>query len=112
MDVTELKVNSYESMPYCYLITAYTMQCNAHIKESRLDPAYEVLGKALSAAGDMYSWVKAHTTDKQILEDYKFFAEHVPHWAYKFSDQFDSESNAFIQDKRFKAAQEKIQQIL
>ena len=34
-----LDVNSYEKMPYCYLITAYTMQCNMYLLNNDYDAA-------------------------------------------------------------------------
>ena len=40
LDATTLAVNSYEKMPYCYLITAYTMMCKMHLLNSDYDAAY------------------------------------------------------------------------
>ena len=101
-DITALKVNDYESVPYCYLITAYTMKCNYFINEGNLDQAFESLYSAVATASEMYEWVKKQTTDEQVLEDYKFFKENVPCWAYRFSKNFDSDDNIFTQDIRYK----------
>ena len=72
LDATTLAVNSYEKMPYCYLITAYTMMCKMHLLNSDYDAAYTALGKAAKTACKMYAWVKEKTTDKEIWADYKF----------------------------------------
>ena len=102
LNVTELKVNDYESMPYCYLITAYTAKCNHFIKSGDMELAYEALNNAVDTATEMFAWVNKHTTDQQVIEDYKFFKENVPYWAYRFSKQFDSDDNTFTRDERFK----------
>lgn len=112
MDITELKVNDYLNMPYGYLITAYTMQSNKYLQMNDLNSAYEALEKATDVACEMYKWVKAHTNDELIIEDYRYFAAHTPHWCSSFSGLFDSEDNAFTNDERFKKCEEKIDEFL
>ena len=108
LDVTELKVNDYESMPYCYLLTAQTAKCNYYIKEGNMELAYESLDKAIDTACEMYSWVYKQTSNQQVLEDYKFFKENVPYWAFRFSKQYESDDNDFTRDERYKRAIEKL----
>jgi len=108
MDVIILGVNQYEEMPYCYYITAFTMQCNKYIKMNDYDSAYECLKKATQSACDMYAWVKEHTDDKMILEDYKFFVSKTPHWAFSFSGVFDNESNKFTESQEYNSCVEAI----
>ena len=112
LDTTTLGVNSYEKMPYCYLITAYTMQCKMHLLNNDYDAAYTVLDKAAKTASEMYVWVKGKTKDKEILADYKFFAEKTPHWAYSFSGLFLSKDNDFTRSERYKNAVKKIEKVL
>ena len=112
MDATTLAVNSYEKMPYCYLITAYTMMCKIHLLNSDYDAAYTALDKATKAACEMYTWVKGKTQDKEILADYKFFAEKTPHWAFSFSGLYSSEDNDFTKSERYKKAIKEIEKVL
>ena len=112
LDATTLAVNSYEKMPYCYLITAYTMMCNMNLRYNDHDAAYTALEKATKTACAMYVWVKGKTKDKEILADYKFFAKHTPHWAFRFSDLYSSEDNDFSKSERYKNAVKEIEQAL
>ena len=112
LDVTTLAVNSYEKMPYCYLITAYTMMCKIHLLNSDYDAAYTALGKAAKTACKMYAWVKEKTTDKEIWADYKFFAEKTPHWSYSFSGLYSSKDNDFTKSERYKNAVKEIEKVL
>ena len=112
MDATTLAVNSYEKMPYCYLITAYTMMCKIHLLNSDYDAAYTALGKAAKTACKMYAWVKEKTTDKEIWADYKFFAEKTPHWSYSFSGLYSSKDNDFTKSERYKNAVKEIEKVL
>ena len=112
MDATTLNVNSYEKMPYCYLITAYTMQCKMYLLNSDYDAAYTALDKAAKTASEMYVWVKGKTKDKEILADYKFFAERTPHWAFRFSGLYSNEDNAFTRSKPYKNAVKEIKKVL
>ena len=112
LDATSLEVNSYEKMPYCYLITAYTMQCNMHLLNNDFDSAYTVLNKAAKAACEMYVWVKGKTQNKEILADYKFFAERTPHWAFSFSSLYSSKENEFTKSEQYKNAVKEIEKIL
>ena len=111
LDATTLSVNSYEKMPYCYLITAYTMMCKIHLLNSDYDAAYTALDKAAKTASEMYVWVKGKTKDKEILADYKFFAEKTPHWAYSFSGLYSSEDNDFTRSERYKNAVKEIEKV-
>ena len=112
LDTTTLGVNSYEKMPYCYLITAYTMQCKMHLLNNDYDAAYTALDKAAKTASEMYAWEKGKTKDKEILADYKFFAEKTPHWAYSFSGLFSSKDNDFTRSERYKTAVKEIEEVL
>ena len=112
LDTTTLGVNSYEKMPYCYLITAYTMQCKMHLLNNDYDAAYTALDKAAKTASEMYAWVKGKTKDKEILADYKFFAEKTPHWAHSFSGLFSSKDNDFTRSERYKTAVKEIEEVL
>lgn len=112
MDATTLAVNSYEKMPYCYLITAYTMMCKIHLLNSDYDAAYTALDKAAKTACEMYVWVKGKTQDKEILADYKFFAEKTPHWAFSFSGLYSSEDNDFTRLECYKNAVKEIEKVL
>ena len=112
LDTTTLGVNSYEKMPYCYLITAYTMQCKMHLLNNDYDAAYTALDKAAKTASEMYAWEKGKTKDKEILADYKFFAEKTPHWAYSFSGLFSSKDNDFTRSERYKTAVKEIKEVL
>ena len=112
LGVTSLYVNSYEKMPYCYLITAYTMQCKIHLLNNDYDAAYTALEKATKTACEMFAWVKGKTKDKEILADYKFFAEKTPHWAYSFSGLYSSEDNDFTKSERYKNAVKEIEKVL
>ena len=56
----------------------------------------------------MYAWVKEHTDDKMILEDYKFFVSKTPHWAFSFSGVFDNESNKFTESQEYNSCVEAI----
>ena len=112
LDATTLAVNSYEKMPYCYLITAYTMMCKMHLLNSDYDAAYTVLDKAAKAACEMFAWVKGKTKDKEILADYKFFAERTPHWAFSFSGLNSSEDNDFTRSECYKNAVKEIEKVL
>ena len=112
MDATTLNVNSYEKMPYCYLITAYTMQCKMHLLNNDYDAAYTALDKAAKTASEMYVWVKGKTKDKEILADYKFFAERTPHWAFRFSGLYSNEDNEFTRSKPYKNAVKEIKKVL
>jgi len=112
LDVTTLDVNSYEKMPYCYLITAYTMLCKMHLLNNDYDAAYTALDKAAKAASEMYVWVKGKTKDKEILADYKFFAEKTPHWAFRFSGLYPNEDNDFTKSERYKNAVKEIKKVL
>ena len=89
-------------MPYCYLITAYTAKCNHFIKSGDMELAYEASTNAVDTASEMFAWVNKHTTDQQVIEDYKFFKGNVPYWAYRFSNQFESDDNKFTSDERYK----------
>ena len=112
MDATTLAVNSYEKMPYCYLITAYTMMCKMHLLNSDYDAAYTALDKAAKTAFEMFAWVKGKTKDKEVLADYKFFAEKTPHWAFSFSGLYSSEDNDFTRSERYKNAVKEIEKAL
>ena len=112
LDVTTLDVNSYEKMPYCYLITAYTMLCNTHLVNNDYDAAYTALDKAVKTACEMYLWVKENTQNKEILADYKFFAEKTPHWAFCFSGLYSSEDNNFTKSERYENAVKAIEKVL
>jgi len=112
MDATTLNVNSYEKMPYCYLITAYTMQCKMYLLNNDYDAAYTALDKAAKTASEMYVWVKGKTKDKEILADYKFFAERTPHWAFRFSGLYSNEDNEFTRSKPYKNAVKEIKKVL
>ena len=112
LDVTTLDVNSYEKMPYCYLITAYTMLCNTHLVNNDYDAAYTALDKAVKTACEMYLWVKENTQNKEILADYKFFAERTPHWAFCFSGLHSSEDNNFTKSERYETAVKEIANII
>ena len=112
LDATTLDVNSYEKMPYCYLITAYTMMCKMYLLGNDLDSSYMVLDKAAKAACEMYTWVKRNTRDKNILADYRFFAERTPHWAFSFSGLYSSEDNDFTNSERYKNAVKEIERVL
>ena len=112
LDVTTLDVNSYEKMPYCYLITAYTMLCNTHLVNNDYDAAYTALDKAVKTACEMYMWVKAKTQNKEILADYTFFAERTPHWAFSFSGLYSSEDNNFTKSERYENAVKAIGKVL
>ena len=112
LDATTLAVNSYEKMPYCYLITAYTMMCKMHLLNSDYDAAYTALDKAAKTACEMYAWVKGKTKDKEVLADYKFFAEKTPHWAFSFSGLYSSEDNDFSRSERYKNAVEEIEKVI
>ncbi len=112
LDVTTLDVNSYEKMPYCYLITAYTMQCKMYLLNNDYDSAYTALEKAAKTACEMYVWVKGNTQDKEILADYTFFAERTPHWAFSFSGLYSSEDNDFTKSDRYKNAIKAIEKVL
>ena len=112
LDVTTLDVNSYEKMPYCYLITAYTMQCNTNLLNHDYDAAYKALDKAAKAAREMYVWVKGKTENKEILADYKFFAERTPHWAFSFSGMYSGEENEFTKSEQYKNAVDEIKKVL
>ena len=112
LDVTTLDVNSYEKMPYCYLITAYTMLCNTHLVNNDYDAAYTALDKAVKTACEMYLWVKENTQNKEILADYQFFAERTPHWAFSFSGLFSGEENEFTESEQYKNAIEKVGKVL
>ncbi len=112
LDVTTLDVNSYEKMPYCYLITAYTMQCNTHLLNNDHDAAYTSLDKAIQTACEMYAWVKEKTKDHEILADYKFFTERTPHWAFRFSGLYSSEENEFTKSEQYKNAVKEIKKAL
>lgn len=111
-DVTILGVNSYEKMPYCYLITAYTMLCNTHLVNNDYDAAYTALDNAVKTACEMYVWVKGKTKNKEILADYKFFAERTPHWAFSFSGLYSSEDNNFTESERYKNVIKEIEKVL
>ena len=112
LGATSLCVNSYEKMPYCYLITAYTMQCKIHLLNNDYDAAYTALEKATKTACKMYAWVKEKTTDKEIWADYKFFAEKTPHWSYSFSGLYSSKDNDFTKSERYKNAVKEIEKVL
>ncbi len=112
LDATTLAVNSYEKMPYCYLITAYTMMCKMRLLNSDYDAAYTALDKAAKTACEMYVWVKRKTQDKEILADYKFFAERTPHWAFCFSGLYSSEDNDFTKSERYENAVNEIANII
>ena len=112
LDATSLDVNSYEKMPYCYLITAYTMQCKIHLLNNDFDSAYTALNKAAKAACEMYVWVKGKTQNKEILADYKFFAERTPHWAFSFSGLYSSKDNDFTKSEQYKNAVKEIEKVL
>ena len=114
LDATTLGVNSYEKMPYCYLITAYTMQCSTHLLNNDHDSAYTALDKAAKAACEMYAWVKENTQNKEILADYKFFAERTPHWAFSFSGLYSnsSEDNDFAKSERYSSAVKEIEKVI
>ena len=112
LDATSLEVNSYEKMPYCYLITAYTMLCNMHLLNNDFDSAYTALNKAAKAACEMYVWIKEKTQNKEILADYKFFAKRTPHWAFSFSGLYSSEENEFTKSEQYKNAVREIEKIL
>ena len=112
LDATTLDVNSYEKMPYCYLITAYTMLCKMHLLNRNDNAAYTALEKAAKTASDMYTWVKGKTKDKEILADYKFFAERTPHWAFSFSGLYSSKDNDFTRSECYKNAVKKIEKVL
>ena len=112
LDVTTLDVNSYEKMPYCYLITAYTMLCNTHLVNNDYNAAYTALDKAVKTACEMYLWVKENTQNKEILADYKFFAERTPHWAFCFSGLHSSEDNNFTKSERYENAVKAIGKVL
>ncbi len=112
LDATTLNVNSYEKMPYCYLITAYTMQCKMYLLNSDYDSAYTALDKAAKTACEMYVWVKGKTKDKEVLADYKFFAEKTPHWAFSFSGLYSCEENEFTMSERYKNAVKEIAKVL
>ena len=112
LNATTLGVNSYEKMPYCYLITAYTMQCKMHLLNNDYDAAYTAFDKAAKTASEMYAWAKGKTKDKEILADYKFFAEKTPHWAYSFSGLFSSKDNDFTRSERYKTAVKEIEKVL
>ena len=107
-----LDVNSYEKMPYCYLITAYTMMCKMHLLNSDYDAAYTALDKAAKTACEMFAWVKGKTKDKEVLADYQFFAEKTPHWSYSFSGLYSSKDNDFTKSERYKNAVKEIEKIL
>ena len=111
LDATTLAVNSYEKMPYCYLITAYTMMCKIHLLNSDYDAAYTALDKAAKTACEMFAWVKGKTKDKEVLADYKFFAERTPHWAFSFSGLYSSEDNDFTRSERYKNAVKEIEKV-
>ena len=111
LEATTLAVNSYEKMPYCYLITAYTMLCKAHLLSNDYDNAYMALDKATKTACEMYIWVKEKTSNKEILADYKFFAEKTPHWAFSFSTLYSSEDNEFTKSERYKNAVKEIEKV-
>ena len=112
LDATTLAVNSYEKMPYCYLITAYTMMCKMHLLNSDYDAAYTALDKAAKTACEMFAWVKGKTKDKEVLADYKFFAEKTPHWAFSFSGLYSSEDNDFTNSEQYKNAVKEIEKVL
>ena len=112
LDATTLGVNSYEKMPYCYLITAYAMLCKMNLLNSDYDAAYTALDKAAKTASEMYVWVKGKTKDKEILADYKFFAERTPHWAFSFSGLYSSEDNDFTKSERYRNAVKEIAKVL
>ncbi len=112
LDATTLNVNSYEKMPYCYLITAYTMQCKTYLLNNDYDAAYTALDKATKTACEMYVCVKGKTKDKEILADYKFFAERTPHWAFSFSGLYSSEDNDFTKSERYINAVKEIEKVL
>ena len=112
LDATTLDVNSYEKMPYCYLITAYTMQCKMYLLNNDYESAYTALDKATKAACEMYVWLKGNTQNKEILADYKFFAERTPHWAFSFSGLYSSEDNVFTKSERYRNAVKEIEKVL
>ena len=60
----------------------------------------------------MYVWVKGKTQDKEILADYKFFAEKTPHWAFSFSGLYSSEDNDFTRSECYKNAVKEIEKVL
>ena len=112
MDATTLAVNSYEKMPYCYLITAYTMMCKMHLLNSDYGAAYTALDKAAKTACEMFAWVKGKTQDKEILADYKFFAEKTPHWVFSFSGLFSSKDNDFTKSEQYKNVVKEIEKVI
>ena len=112
LDATTLAVNSYEKMPHCYLITAYTMMCKMHLLNTDHDAAYTALDKAAKTACEMYVWVKRKTQDKEIWADYKFFAEKTPHWTFSFSGLYSSEDNDFTRSEHYKNAVKEIEKVL
>ena len=112
LDATTPAVNSYEKMPYCYLITAYTMMCKMHLLNSDYDAAYTALDKAAKTACEMFAWLKRKTKDKEVLADYKFFAEKTPHWAFSFSGLYSSEDNDFTKSEQYKNAVKEIEKVL
>ena len=112
LDDASLDVNSYEKMPYCYLITAYTMQCKMYLLNNDHNAAYMALDNATQAACEMFAWVKSKTKDNEILADYKFFAEHTPHWAFSFSGLYASEDNDFTKSERYKKAVKEIGRVI
>ena len=112
LDATTLGVNSYEKMPYCYLITAYTVMCKMHLLNTDYDAAYTALDKAAKTASEMYVWVKGKTKDKEILADYKFFTERTPHWAFRFSGLYSNEDNEFTRSEPYKNAVKEIKKVL
>lgn len=112
LDATTLDVNSYEKMPYCYLITAYTMQCKVHLLNNDYNATYTALDKATKTACEMYVWVKGKTKNKEILADYQFFAKQTPHWAFSFSGLYSSEDNDFTKSERYKNAVKEIENVI
>ena len=88
------------------------MQCNTNLLNHDYDAAYKALNKAAKAAREMYVWVKGKTENKEILADYKFFAERTPHWAFSFSGMYSGEENEFTKSEQYKNAVDEIKKVL
>lgn len=83
-----------------------------YLLNNNYDAAYKALDKSAKTACEMYVWVKRKTKDKEVLADYKFFAERTPHWAFSFSGLYSSEDNDFTKSERYKNAVKEIDKIL
>lgn len=97
----DIGVNDYQNMPYCYLITAFSMCSNEYLKMNQKEQALECLEKATDVACSMCAWVRQNCTDEEVLSDYAFFAKSVPHWCFSFSGIYNQEKNEFSNSETY-----------